>query len=168
MPADRASNGVVPLESVCNNLTLADVRRNWSGGRLQHRGERAECKEWIDRLDIKTAGTAIPISALSGGNQQKVLFGRTLRLSPKVLVLDEPTSGIDVQAKEQILKLIDEAADEGAAVLVVSTDTDELVQVAHRIAIMVEGDIVEELTGSAMTSDNVERAILQSTKATAS
>jgi ribose transport system ATP-binding protein len=168
VPADRASQGIIPLESVSNNLTLADVERNWRGGRLRHAEERAECGVWIDRLDIKTAGTEIPIGALSGGNQQKVLFGRSLRLMPRVLVLDEPTSGIDVKAKEQILKLIDEAADTGAAVLVISTDTDELVQVAHRILIMVGGSIVAELSGTEMTTENVEHAQLQSTKATTS
>ena len=80
VPADRASQGIIPLESVSNNLTLADVGRNWRGGRLRHAEERAETGVWIDRLQIKTAGTEIPIGALSGGNQQKVLFGRSLRL----------------------------------------------------------------------------------------
>lgn len=166
VPADRASQGIIPLESVTNNLTLADVERNWRGGRLHHDEERAETAVWIERLQIKTAGTEVPMGALSGGNQQKVLFGRTLRLAPQVLVLDEPTSGIDVKAKEQILTLIDEAAGGGAAVLVVSTDTDELVQVAHRIVIMVGGTIVAELSGAEMTTEHVERAQLQSMKAT--
>ena len=166
VPADRGTQGIIPLESVSNNLTLADVERNWRGGRLRHAEERAETGVWIDRLQIKTAGTEIPIGALSGGNQQKVLFGRSLRLTPRVLVLDEPTSGIDVKAKEQILQLIDEAASSGAAVLVVSTDTDELVQAAHRIVIMVGGTIVAELSGAEMTTENVEHAQLQSTKAT--
>ena len=109
---------------------------------------------------MKTASPALPISALSGGNQQKVLFGRSLRLQPKVLVLDEPTSGIDVAAKEQILQLIDKAAQQGAAVLVVSTDTDELVRVSHRIVIMAGGSIIDEVSGSDMTTENVERAQL--------
>jgi ribose transport system ATP-binding protein len=165
VPADRAHLGIIPLESVSHNLTIADVSRNWSGGRLRHDLEEADVNEWVDRLQIKTAGTAIPIAALSGGNQQKVLFGRSLRLDPQVLVLDEPTSGIDVKAKEQIHQLIDKSAGDGAAVLVVSTDTDELVQVAHRIVIMVGGTIVAELSGAEMTTENVEHAQLQSTKA---
>jgi ribose transport system ATP-binding protein len=164
--ADRATQGVIPLASVGHNLTIADVRRHWRGGRLRHDEETVECLEWVDRLDIKTAGTAIPISSLSGGNQQKVLFGRTLRLRPTVLVLDEPTSGIDVAAKEQILELIDDAARDGAAVLVVSTDTDELVQVAHRIIIMADGVIIDELSGADMTAENVERSQLLTAKAT--
>jgi len=108
----------------------------------------------------KTQGITPPIASLSGGNQQKVLFGRSLRLSPTVLVLDEPTSGIDVKAKDQIMKLIDQAALDGAAVLVVSTDTDELVQVAHRVLIMVNGVVVDELSGDDLTTENIERAQL--------
>ncbi|MFT6290334.1 MAG: ribose transport system ATP-binding protein [Ilumatobacter sp.] len=165
VPADRATLGVLPLSSVGDNLTISDLWRNWRRGRLRHNEERAECGVWIDRLQIKTPGPEVPIGALSGGNQQKVLFGRTLRLTPRVLVLDEPTSGIDVKAKDQILQLIDEAASTGAAVLVVSTDTDELVQVAHRILVMVEGIIIDELSGDDMTTENVERSLLQTLKA---
>lgn len=164
VPADRASNGVLPLESVAHNLTLADVDRHWRGGRLRHGEEDAEVREWVERLSIKTAGTSIPIASLSGGNQQKVLFARSLRLAPKVLVLDEPTSGIDVGAKDQILQLIHGAAESGTAVLMVSTDTDELVQAAHRIVVMVAGSIVAELSGENMTTESIERAQLQSLK----
>ena len=165
VPADRATLGVMPLSSVSDNLTIADLWRNWRGGRLRHADERVECAEWVDRLSIKTAGIEVPIGALSGGNQQKVLFGRSLRLAPTVLVLDEPTSGIDVGAKDQILGLIDAAAQDGTAVLAVSTDTDELVQVSHRILVMVEGIIIDELSGDDMTTENVERSLLQTLKA---
>ena len=164
VPADRATQGIVPLASVAHNMTLADVKRNWRGGRLRHKEEISECAELIAQLSIKTSSPHSPIVALSGGNQQKVLFGRSLRLQPKVLVLDEPTCGIDVAAKEQILKLIDEAAQRGAAVLVVSTDTDEMVRVAHRIIIMSGGSIIEEFSGVEMTAENVERAQLRTTK----
>ncbi len=166
VPAERATNGVLPLMSVAQNMTIADVGRHWRKGRLRHDEEDAECRELIDSLNIKTAGTTIPIAALSGGNQQKVLFGRSLRLAPTVLVLDEPTSGIDVHAKEEILRLIDEAAQEHAAVLVASTDTDELVQVSHRILVFVDGRIAHELSGAAMTAENVERAQLGNAKVT--
>ncbi len=164
VPADRASHGVIPFASVSHNLTLANVWRHWRRGRLNHSNETVEVQEWIGRLDVKTAGTAVPISVLSGGNQQKVLFGRSLRLAPSVLVLDEPTSGVDVAAKDQILRLIDQAAQGGTAVVVVSTDTDELVRVAHRIIVMVDGSIIDELSGADMTADNVERSQLSTTK----
>ncbi len=164
VPAERASNGVMPLLSVGQNLTVADVARHWRRGRLRHDEEEVECRQIIDELNVKTTGTAVPIAALSGGNQQKVLFGRSLRLNPTVLVLDEPTSGIDVHAKEEILRIIDQAAQGGAAVLVASTDTDELVQISHRILVFVNGQIAGELSGDAMTVENVERAQLGTTK----
>jgi len=165
VPADRATQGVIAFASVTANLTLADVKRNRRGGRLRHADETAECMVWVDRLSIKTASPMLPIAALSGGNQQKVLFGRSLRLTPTVLVLDEPTSGIDVAAKDQILRLIDQAAIDGAAVLVVSTDSDELAQVAHRIIVMVDGVIADELTGTDMTPEHIEHAQLITRKA---
>ena len=164
VPADRATQGIIPLHSVTHNMTLANVRRNWRRGRLRHREETSECVELISQLSIKTSSPHTPITALSGGNQQKVLFGRSLRLNPAVHVLDEPTCGIDVSAKEQILALIDQAAHNGAAVLVVSTDTDELVRVAHRVVIMTGGMITDEFAGADMTAENIERAQLRSPK----
>lgn len=162
LPVDRASQGVIPLESVRTNLTLADVARHWRGGRLRHREETAEAHHWIETLRVKTPGTENAIATLSGGNQQKVLFGRSLRLEPAVLVLDDPTQGIDVGAKEEILMLIEGAAENGAAVLVASTDTDELVQLAHRVIVMIDGVIAAELSGDEMTPEHIERAQLQS------
>jgi ribose transport system ATP-binding protein len=162
VPADRSTQGVIPLESVRANLTVSDLRRHWHRGRLRHRDEAEEAIGWIDRLRIKTQGTELPISSLSGGNQQKVLFGRSLRLAPRVLVLDEPTQGIDVGAKEEIMGLIDEAAESGAAVLVASTDTDELVRLSHRVVVLRAGVVADELKGGEMTLEKIERAQLQS------
>jgi len=161
LAADRKTLGVIATDSVRHNLTLADLRRHWRRWRLRHDLEVVETHEWVDRLSIKTAGTEIPIGALSGGNQQKVLFGRSLRLMPSVLVLDEPTSGIDVGAKEEIHQLIDEAARNGAAVLVASTDTDEIVRVAHRVVVMRGGQMVDELTGADIDVGNIERTQLR-------
>ena len=161
LAADRKTLGIIATDSVRHNLTLADLRRHWHRWRLRHDREVVETNEWVDRLSIKTAGTEIPIGALSGGNQQKVLFGRSLRLAPSVLVLDEPTSGIDVGAKEEIHLLIDDAARNGAAVLVASTDTDEIVRVAHRVVVMRGGQIVDELTGTDIDVGNIERAQLR-------
>ena len=162
VPTDRAKQGVIALQSVLVNITICDVKRHWRRGRLRHGEEKVEVLEWIRRLDIKTQGTENPIATLSGGNQQKVLFGRSLRLEPAVLVLDDPTHGVDVGAKEEIHSLIDRAAENGAAVLVASTDTDELVRLSHRIVIMVAGRIASVLTGSEMTSENIELAQLNS------
>lgn len=162
LPADRGSQGVIPTMSVRANLTLSDLKRHRSGGLLRHGSEVEETLDWIDRLSVKTAGTEPPIATLSGGNQQKVLFGRSLRISPSVLVLDEPTQGIDVGAKEEIHVLINSAADDGAAVLLTSTDTDELVRLSHRILIIRGGRVAAELTGAEISVAGIEKAQLES------
>jgi len=162
LSADRYSQGVIAIQSVRNNLTLSDVKRNWSSFKLDHKAEKVEADQWIRKLDVKTPTSETLIGSLSGGNQQKVLFGRSLRLEPSVLVLDEPTRGIDVGAKEEIHQLVDQASRDNAAVLVASTDTDELVRLSHRVVVMVNGQISEELSGEQMTVENIEKAQLQS------
>ncbi|MEY2402116.1 MAG: ribose transport system ATP-binding protein [Ilumatobacteraceae bacterium] len=161
LAADRTAHGVFKLFSVIANTTISDVKRNTKFGRLLHKQERREAKEWIDKLRVKTAGAYAAIGTLSGGNQQKVLFARGLRLNPTVIMLDEPTRGIDVGAKEEIHALIDQAAAGGAAVLVVSTDTDEIVRTANRVLIMRGGKIAAEFTGDDITTEKIERAQMQ-------
>lgn len=158
--ADRKTHGVFSLMSVIQNTTICDVGRNARNGRLQSKAERRDADYWIDRLAVKTASGDAPIATLSGGNQQKVLFARGLRLDPTVLLLDEPTQGIDVGAKEEIHGLIDELASQRNAVVVASTDTDELVRVATRVLIMRNGKVVAELVGDAIDSVAIERAQL--------
>ena len=162
LSADRGTQGVIPTMSVISNLTICDVGRNAKRGHLDHGKERKEAGVWIDRLRVKASAPQAPIATLSGGNQQKVLFARGLRLEPSVILLDEPTRGIDVGAKEEIHSIIDRAAAGGAAVLVVSTDTDELVRLASRIVVIRNGVIAAELSGDEITTENIERAQLQS------
>lgn len=164
--ADRARLGNFAMLSVVANTTICDLSPNVRSGRLVHADEAAEANDWITRLGTKTAGGAVPIATLSGGNQQKVLFARGLRLAPRVIALDEPTRGIDVGAKEEIHGLIDRAATDGAAVIVASTDTEELVRVSRRVLIMRGGAIAAELTGNEITVENIERAQLQQKVAT--
>jgi len=158
--ADRARLGNFATMSVVANTTICDVGRNAERGRLVHRRERAEVDLWIQKLETKTTGGAATMSTLSGGNQQKVLFARGLRLEPRVIVLDEPTCGIDVGAKEEIHTIIDRAAADGAAVLVASTDTDELVRLSDRVLVMRRGTVVAEFTGDRITSHDIEHAQL--------
>ncbi len=160
LAADRGRQGVVGMLSVISNTTLGNLQRHLRGPLIDHRGERREAQEWIDKLGIKTAGGAAPIATLSGGNQQKVLFARGLRLEPTVIALDEPTRGIDVGAKEEIHLLIDQAAASGAAVVVASTDSDELVRLAHRVVIMRDGRIAAQLIGDQISAENIERSQL--------
>jgi ribose transport system ATP-binding protein len=160
--ADRARLGNLTMMSITANTTVCNVERNTKNRRLLHAQERDEAQGWMTRLGTKMASLASPIASLSGGNQQKVLFARGLRLDPTVLILDEPTRGIDVGAKEEIHSIIDEAAARGNAVLVASTDTDELVRVCHRVLVLRHGTVIAQLVGVDITSESVERAQLQS------
>jgi ribose transport system ATP-binding protein len=152
LPADRKrESGLMDL-TARENLTVASLREFWRAPLLLRRRERAETRSWFERLGIRPAGGwELPMTGLSGGNQQKVLVAKWLRLQPKVLLLDEPTQGVDVGAKAEIHHQILTAASSGAAVVVASTDIDELVAICHRILILRHGQIAAELTGTQMT-----------------
>jgi len=164
VPADRNLRGTVGTMTVRENMSLSDLKPHFIGGRLRHRRETAETHDWIKRLSIKTSGSEALIGSLSGGNQQKVMFGKALRLSPKVLLLDEPTQGIDVGAKEQIHRLIDESSAEGVATVVASTDTDELVRLCHRVIVMANGKITATLIGEHIATERIEHTQLQTSR----
>ncbi|NNE74828.1 MAG: sugar ABC transporter ATP-binding protein [Acidimicrobiales bacterium] len=160
LPGDRKRLGIVPLLPVADNITLGNVEGHWRRGRLDRNAELHEAREWVERLSIITAGVLAPIGVLSGGNQQKALFARALRMAPGLLVLDEPTHGIDVGAKADIHELLDHAAADGAAVLVATTDTEELVRLTHRVVVMRGGEAVAELSGADLTVASIEHAQL--------
>jgi ribose transport system ATP-binding protein len=164
VPAERAVRGTVTPMNVRENLSLCDVDRYFHGGRLSRRQELDETLDWIRRLSIKTSGTEAPIGSLSGGNQQKVMFAKALRLKPKLLLLDEPTQGIDIGAKEQIHRLVDEAASEDVATLVASTDTDELVRLCHRVVVLTDGRVRTTIVGSDIATERIEHVQLESTR----
>ena len=164
VPADRPVRGTVSTMMVRENLSLCDVTPHFVSGRLRHGLEREETTGWIKRLSIKTPGTEATISALSGGNQQKVMFGKALRLQPKLLLLDEPTQGIDIGAKDQIHALVDEASANGVATIVASTDTEELVRLCHRVVVIVGGRVAAILTGEDITAERIERTQLQTAR----
>lgn len=161
VPAERALRGTVTGMSVRENLSITDLKRHVRQGRVHRKSELDETKTWIDRLSIKTAGPEAPITSLSGGNQQKVMFGKALRLAPKLLLLDEPAQGIDIGAKDQLHALVEQAAADGVAVLVASTDTDELVRLCHRVVVLVNGEIVTTLTGDDINAERIEHTQLQ-------
>ena len=121
-----------------------------SGGRRKALAERA-----IRDLAIKTTGAEAPVGRLSGGNQQKVVIARWLASRPKVLILDEPTRGVDVGARAEIHRLIRNLAGEGMAVLVISSEPEELPDLCDRALVMAEGRIVDELAGEALTRERI-------------
>jgi ribose transport system ATP-binding protein len=159
VPGERGRFGIFASMSVRENLTIARLRGLRRLGRIRADAERAEATRWIERLQIAAPGTEAPVATLSGGNQQKVVLGRSLRLHPSVLVLDEPTQGVDVGARNEVHGIIERAVAEGMAVLVASTDTDELVRLCDRVLIMQEGLVVRTLhRDHDLTVDEVDHA----------
>jgi ribose transport system ATP-binding protein len=163
VPAERALRGTIGPMNVRENLTITDIRRFVKAMRVSRKSELAETNLWVERLSVKTASTESPIGSLSGGNQQKVMFGKALRLSPRLLLLDEPTQGVDIGAKDQIHSLVEGAAADGVATLVASTDTDELVRLCDRVIVLVDGRAVATLRGADITAEMIEHTQLQTT-----
>jgi ribose transport system ATP-binding protein len=160
VPANRRLDGLVMEHSVRENLTLVHAARFWHRLRLQRRQETRSAREWIARLGIRTQSPEQPVEALSGGNQQKVVLGKWLSVQPVVLLLDEPTQGVDVGAQNEIHRQIQAAADGGAAVLVCSSDEGELSQLCDRVLVLYDGRIVDEMVGDQLTARQIARRSL--------
>jgi ribose transport system ATP-binding protein len=156
---DRKSQGIVPGMSVAENLTLALMPALTRSGMLDEARQREIVERFITEIGIKCAGPNQKIRELSGGNQQKVLLARWLCMNPKLLILDEPTRGIDVGAKAEIQNLIRRLANEGLGVLMISSELEEIVEVANRVFVLREGRTVAELDGSDITESKVMRAM---------
>lgn len=164
VPADRLQAGLVMDMSVRENITLSKLLDFWKGFVLRIGREQSDTETWIRRLGVKTPSTETPVQSLSGGNQQKVVLGKWLKLAPKVLLLDEPTQGIDVAAKAEVHRLIDAAAEEGAAVLVSSSDEVELVRLCSRVVVLNHGEVVADFSGDAINRAALTRAALGATE----
>jgi ribose transport system ATP-binding protein len=162
VPADRSVMALIPGWTVATNITLPGLEVLRRHRLLNHRAERREAEEWLERLDIIPRRPASPISELSGGNQQKVVLARWLRQRARVLVLEEPTQGVDVGAKADIHELVDLAARDGAAVVVCSSDADELARLCTSVVVLARGRVLEELRGEAVTPDRIDRVQLAS------
>jgi len=145
-PEDRKLEGIIPDMSVAENLTLALMPQLVRAGIVDEAAQHAIVEKFIKRLDIKCSGPDQKIRELSGGNQQKVLLARWLAMNPKLLILDEPTRGIDVGAKAEIQTLIKELADQGLAVLMISSELEEVLEGSDRIFVLREGRTVAELS----------------------
>jgi ABC-type sugar transport system ATPase subunit len=136
---------LLPAHSVRWNVTLATLRRISRHGVLRPRADKEHAAGIVADLGVRLRTQEQPISALSGGNQQKAVFGRWLAAEPRLLLLDEPTRGVDVGAKAEIYALIDAAAQDGLAVLVASSELEELLWICHRIVVMAGGRVVADL-----------------------
>jgi ribose transport system ATP-binding protein len=156
---DRKLEGVIPDMSIRENLTLALMPQLARRGIVDEARSREIVDQFIKRLGIRCSGPEQRIRELSGGNQQKVLLARWLCMNPKLLILDEPTRGIDVGAKAEILNLIRELAGQGLGVLMISSELEEVVEAASRIFVLREGRTVAELEGDAVNEQAVMAAM---------
>jgi ribose transport system ATP-binding protein len=155
IPEDRKQCALVLEMAVRANLNLARIRQGHRAGIVNRSAERETSAAMIDRLAIRTPSDAQAVQYLSGGNQQKVVLGKWLALNPRVLLLDEPTRGIDVGSKQEIYELIEQLAREGAGVLFVSSEMEELLGLADRILVVHDGAIAGELSRADATEESV-------------
>jgi len=156
IPEDRKTEGLMLPMSVRDNLSFAALASLTRLGVIDNAAERAAVARIVRLLDVRCDGTDVPAASLSGGNQQKLVIGKWLMMAPRILLLNDPTRGIDVGTKQEMYRLLRELADGGAGILFYSTDYDELIGCCDRVLVMYDGAIVRELQGTEIT----ERALV--------
>jgi ribose transport system ATP-binding protein len=158
IPEDRKTEGLMLPMTVGDNLSFAALDRLTRSGVVDRRAEREASDRITKLLAIRTAGYDLPVGALSGGNQQKVVIGKWLMREPRIILLNDPTRGIDVGTKQEMYQLLRRLAEAGAAILFYSTDYAELIGCCDRVLVMYDGRIRDEFAGEALT----ERALVAS------
>jgi rhamnose transport system ATP-binding protein len=160
VPEDRRHHGVIMPMSIAENITLANLPSMSEQGFLQFDREEAVAEDYRRRLDIKAPSVEAPVSSLSGGNQQKVALSRWLETKPSVLILDEPTQGVDVGAKAEIHKLMVDLAERGLAIIMISSELPEILGMSDRIAVMHGGEIRGVLSRPEATQESILKLAL--------
>jgi len=155
VPEDRRQHGVIGAMSVAANVGLASLSRLARFGLLDHAAERAEAQRFVGEFAIRTPSIDAAVGTLSGGNQQKVALARWLSTRPKLLILDEPTQGVDIGAKAEIHRLIRTLAADGLAILLISSELTELLGLAQRIGVMRGGRLVGLLDHADATEERL-------------
>jgi rhamnose transport system ATP-binding protein len=150
IPESRKDDGLIFARSVTENATLSRLSFFAALGVVRRAHERRTARAILESCDVRGAQFSAPVGALSGGNQQKVLFARTLLCEPQVMIADEPTRGVDVGAKLAIYELLTKLASEGLGVILISSELDEILGLAHRVLVMRRGRIVAEFEGDSM------------------
>jgi ABC-type sugar transport system ATPase subunit len=159
---DRQAEGLCLQQSVSDNISLASLHSFSPTGLMQRRPEMTSTEEVISGLRIRTPSAGTDVGHLSGGNQQKVLFGRWVLTKPKLLLMEEPTRGVDIGAKTEIYRIINEQAAQGVAVILVSSDLPELVAMSDRVVVMRQGGLVAELRGADLNQQKLLEHALES------
>ncbi len=155
VPEDRKRHGIVPRLSVGHNITLAVLQRFAKGGRIDSAAELDTIHTEMKRLSVRAAHPMLSIASLSGGNQQKAVLTRMLLTDPKVLILDEPTRGVDVGAKFEIYKLMFQLAQRGMSIIMVSSELPEVLGVSDRVLVIGEGELRGDFINDGLTQEDI-------------
>jgi ribose transport system ATP-binding protein len=148
VPRERRVEGLVMFLSIAENITLADLSSVMKNGAIDYRRERKLATDWIRRLRIKAPGPDIACRKLSGGNQQKVVLARWMTAGSRILILDHPTRGLDVGAKEEVYELVRELSDQGVAILLISDTLEETIGLSHKVLVMRDGAVTARFDAS--------------------
>ncbi|QPK80660.1 sugar ABC transporter ATP-binding protein [Schaalia sp. ZJ405] len=161
VPGDRDKQGLMGKRSILENLSIVSLRHRLRFRQfISMKRERANANQQIQAMSIKVGSATDPVTSLSGGNQQKVVLGKWLVTDPQLILLDDPTKGVDIGAKEEIYSMINQMTSRGAVVILNSSDDEELVALSHRVLVMFEGRITRELEGDNITATNLIEAAL--------
>lgn len=165
IPADRQKSGISLDLTLTENAMLPQAAKGMGLSRLDHRGREAATAALIERFVVKAQSPRQPASELSGGNQQKLLLGKWLQLEPKLILLDEPTQGIDIGARREIYDRLLEACARGAAVICATSEFEQLEMIAHRVLVFERGRVKAEISGSDISKSSIEAACYGETRA---
>ena len=155
---DRKTQGLLPNRPVRENATISNLRRFATAGILSLSAEARYVRDLVKGLDVRLAGPGVEIRTLSGGNQQKVLIGRALTVGPRILILDEPTRGVDIGAKQEIYRLIERLVSEGMAVLLISSEMEEILRLPDRVVVLRRGRVAATLGRGEATESSIMKA----------
>jgi ribose transport system ATP-binding protein len=159
VPEDRLVDAAFPTMTVAENLNLATTSDYFERGRLRHRAERRDAATLVERYLVKASSLNALFTSISGGNQQKIVLARWMRVNPRVLLLDEPTQGVDVGARAEIWHLVRRAVDDDAVALVVSSDMEELTRVCDRVVVLRDRRIVADVPAEDLSEDRIDHLL---------
>ncbi|MDO4343675.1 MAG: sugar ABC transporter ATP-binding protein [Eubacteriales bacterium] len=156
---DRKADGMVGMLSISQNLTLSSLKKVASHGIINKKTERSECGHYFEKLHVKAQNMSVLVQTLSGGNQQKVVLGRCLMAGPRLLILDEPTRGIDIGAKNEIYKIMNSLAGEGISIIMISSEMPELLSMSNRLLLLANGKCLGEVAADRYTEEEIMKLI---------
>ncbi len=160
VPQDRRGAGSILTFTATENLTLPDLRSFTGPTGIKQRLERRTASEWMSKFDVVPRSPGKTFGTFSGGNQQKLLLAKWMRMDPSVVILDEPTQAVDVGAVQQILSLVGEYASRGVGIVICSSEPEELAKVCHRVCLLERGRLIGEVSGGGLSGDAIEAALL--------